>query len=101
MSKGAGDNTTLKQNLQSKSRNVVRRREEEEEECVHREGGREKKNGEEEMSEGKRKERGKKRERELLFFSKTCLFGKIRIKKKSKFYWKFSIANIFLQFFII
>ncbi len=67
--------------------------------CIEKEG--ERKNGEGEMSEGKRKERGKKRERELLFFSKTCLFGKIRIKKKSKFYSKFSIANIFLQFFII
>jgi uncharacterized membrane protein len=47
------------------------------------------------MSGEEREERRKRRERELLFFGITCIFGKIRIKKnKSKFYWKVPIANI-------
>jgi len=45
MSKGGGDNTTQKQNLRSKSRNIGsrRREEEKEEKCACKEGGKAKK----------------------------------------------------------
>jgi hypothetical protein len=52
---------------------------------------------------GEKKEGEKKKKSEnYYFFGKTCLFGKIQNFKKSKFYWKDPITNIFfLQFFII
>jgi len=77
MSKGGGDNTTQKQNLRSKSRNVKRRRKMNV--CAKKEGEQkmEKKKGRKKVEKKGRRE--EKEERELLFFDKTCLFDKIRI----------------------
>lgn len=84
----------------SKSRNVGRRREEEkDEECVCIEGGRAKKQRRRNEQRKKEGEKKKKRVGIITFLAKHVFLAKSELKKKSKFYWNVSIANIVFTIF--
>jgi hypothetical protein len=99
MIKGGGDNTTLKQNLQSKSRNVGRREEEEkEEECVCRDRGRAQKRRRRNEQRKKEGEKKKKRARIIIFLAKHVFLAKSELKKIQVLMESFNYEHCFTVF---